>query len=388
MRVCGIIAEYDPFHLGHLYQLEAARSASGAAFVVCAVSTAFTQRGTPSFFATMDRARMALEAGADAVFSIPVAFSVMEADRFARGGVGVLNDLGVVTHLSFGCEDAERFPHLIDCARLLNHPSALYEETLSAGLRNGLSFVRAQGEALSRVTGIDSGTLSAPNNILAVAYLRQLELLGSSVCPVPVLRKGTRSDGATDGFLSSSFIRDLFLSGRTDEALRHVPEACRESVLRSLDAGRVCPPDSLDQAALYRLLTMTPAGLAAYTTGRSGLPELTFRHAGSASSLDELLSLLSSRRYTRAGLRRYISQVLLRLPRAALPDRPCYTRLLGFRKSALPLLSEIKKHRRLTLVAKPADHADLLREDALAESIRGLGCASSEPIYVQSPVVL
>ena len=105
MRVCGIIAEYDPFHKGHAYHLARAREISGADYVVCVLSTAFTQRGTPSFFSTADRAKMAVQGGADAVFSLPVLWTVRDAEHYALGAVAMLAGLGI-THLAFGAETA------------------------------------------------------------------------------------------------------------------------------------------------------------------------------------------------------------------------------------------------------------------------------------------
>ena len=161
MRVCGVIAEYDPFHLGHAWHLAEARKASEADYIVCVISTAFTQRGSPSYFTTGDRAKLALLGGADAVFALPVSFSPMEADRFALGGVQALNGLGAVTHIAFGCEDRAAFPLLQKCADALTHPFPGLEVTLSRKLRSGLSPVRARAEAVAETLGISLRSLSS-----------------------------------------------------------------------------------------------------------------------------------------------------------------------------------------------------------------------------------
>ena len=388
MRVCGIIAEYDPFHLGHAWHLQQAREASGADYVVCVLSTAFTQRGSPSFFSTCDRARMALLGGADAVFALPVSFSVMEADRFALGGVQALNGLGVVTHLAFGCEDKDSFPLLQKCADALAHPFPTLETALSARLQAGLSLVRARAEALAEILGIPPEITQKPNNNLCIAYLRQLDAAASRMTPVPVQRVGKRDEQETEGFVSSSVIRGLIAHGKTAEALRHLPDPCAKEAALFLEDGRVCAADALDQALLYRLTGMDCAALARYTTLKDGLPELIHKHAGRVSSSEALLDLAVSRRYTRSSIRRYLSQVLLDLPRAALPQRLSCVRLLGFRETALPLLSAVKRQGTLPVAAKAADFADDLKWDDWAERIRGLGCRSATPLFQQSPVIL
>ena len=388
MRVCGVIAEYDPFHRGHAWHLARAREASGADYVVCVISSAFTQRGAPSFFSVYDRAKMALWGGADAVFALPVSFSVMEADRFALGGVGALNGLGAVTHISFGCEDRDAFPLLQRCAEEMDRPSPALEAALSEKLRSGQSYVRARADALSETLGLPPDLLKKPNNSLAAAYLRQLASAASPLVPVPVQRQGRRGERETDGFLSSSVIRELLAAGKTDEALAALPGHCAPVAADCLARGAFCPPEALDQALLYRLSGMDAPALSRYTTLRDGLPELICKHSADVSSSEELLGLAVSRRHTRASVRRYLSQVLLDLPRAGLPASVPYVRLLGFRETALPLLSAVKRMSALPVIAKPADHAALLAQDARAERIRGLGCAESVSLFRQSPIVV
>ena len=387
MRVCGVIAEYDPFHRGHAWHLARAREACGADYVVCVLSTAFTQRGAPSFFAARDRARMALAGGADAVFALPVSFSVMEADRFAAGGVQALDGLGVVTHLSFGCEDSGVFDLLRGCAEMLRQPSEAFERLLTEKLQSGLSFPRAQAQALSETLGISPDILQKPNNILAVAYLKQLPALDSPMIPVPVQRMGRRDDPDTEGFLSSSVLRERFLSGQTGQALQQLPEACAPIADDCLKARAVCPPGALRQAYLYRLAMMDLKTLARYTTQRNGLPERVYKCAPRAGSLEELVGMAAGPLDTRAGVRRFLSQALLDLPRETLPARVPCVRLLGFREEARPLLAAIKRRSTLPVAAKPADYASLLQTDARAERIRALGCGSAVPLFQQSPVI-
>ena len=137
MRVCAVICEYNPFHLGHAYHLRAAREASGADYVLCLMSGALTQRGA---FARHDkwlRARAALENGADVVLELPARFACAPAPDFAGGGVALLAALGVVTHLSFGCEPSA-LPLLSAAASLFKSESPDFSAALQRSLADGL----------------------------------------------------------------------------------------------------------------------------------------------------------------------------------------------------------------------------------------------------------
>ena len=146
MRVCAVICEYNPFHLGHAYHLRAAREASGADYVLCLMSGALTQRGA---FARHDkwlRARAALENGADLVLELPTRFACAPAPDFASGGVALLSALGVATHLSFGCE-ASALPLLSAAAALFKAESPAFSAALRARLADGLPYPRARALA-------------------------------------------------------------------------------------------------------------------------------------------------------------------------------------------------------------------------------------------------
>ena len=93
MKSCGIIAEYNPFHKGHQYQIEEAKKKTSADVMIVVMSGNFLQRGEPAIADKWKRAEMALASGADIVIELPVAFSVQPADYFAKGGVALLQEM-------------------------------------------------------------------------------------------------------------------------------------------------------------------------------------------------------------------------------------------------------------------------------------------------------
>ena len=200
-KVCGVICEYNPLHRGHAHHLERARALTGADFVVCAMSGPFVQRGEPAVLDKWTRAQAALLAGADLVLELPALFAVRAAPDFAFGGAALLAGLGVVTHLSFGAEDAD-LAHLTDLAA---PESAEESARIRAYLEGGHS--HPQARALAR------GRQLPPNVTLGVEYLRALRRLGSGMEPVPVPRETAHNDERLHALSSATAVRRALAAG-------------------------------------------------------------------------------------------------------------------------------------------------------------------------------
>ena len=354
MRIVGIVAEYDPFHNGHAYHLRATKARSGADYAVCVISTAFTQRGEAAFFAPMDRARMALAGGADAVFALPAAWAAREAETFALGGAAVLDGLGCDA-ISFGAE-SDDLSALRAAADLLAEEPPAFRAALAEGLADGLPYPAAAAAAASRCLPGAGELLAAPNNLLAVSYLRAMRKLGSAMTPIPVRREGDyHARELNPERPSATALRAALRGGGVEQALPAMPPACAEIAREALAAGRVCPPDALDQALRYRLLTMTEAEAAALPEGGEGMERLLLRAARTETTREGILHAAKTRRYPYARLSRACAHALLGMAAEAAADTPPAAWLLGFRREAAPLLTELKRRARLPLLAKAAD---------------------------------
>ena len=195
MKVTGIIAEYNPLHKGHEYQLKEARRLTGADYIVVVMSGCFTQRGTPAVLDKYDRARMALSCGADLVLELPVRFACASAEYFASGAVSVLNATGCVDTLCFGseCGDTQA---LLSAAALLARAEQFpdYHTRLREAQKAGLSYPAARSRALEDFGGGDPSLFSLPNNILGIEYCRALETLKSPIRPLAIRRRGSYHD--------------------------------------------------------------------------------------------------------------------------------------------------------------------------------------------------
>ena len=378
MRVCGVICEYNPFHKGHALHLSRARELSGADYVVCAMSGALTQRGAFARHDKWTRARMALWGGADLVLELPARFACASAPDFARGGVALLSSLGVLTHLSFGCE-ADALPLLPDAARALSRETPAFAAALRRALATGASFPRARAAALEETLAAPglADLIGQPNTALALEYLRALP---RGVEPVILPREGSGyHDGALSSLSSATAVRAALDRGDMRGALGAVPFP--ELLSQAEARGDVHPEEALSQALLYRLRGMSAAELAAVPGMDEGLEFRFLAAAQKAASREELLTLVKTRRYTRARLSRLCALALLGVTRelAAAIGAPGYARILGFRREAAPLLHAIRESASLPLIAKAADfdrENPSFALDLRAQDLWSLGCAS------------
>ena len=389
MRVCGVIAEYDPFHRGHERHLRLARERTGADYIVCVMSGSFTQRGLPALLPAHARAEMALRCGANVVLQLPYAFSVREADSFALGGVGVLNALGCVTRLSFGSE-TDDLGLLQGAAELLENPDTALEAAIQTGLEKGLSFAAAQGRAVAKRLDVPASSLDAPNTALALAYLRALIRLDSPMEPAPVLRNSDYRAGELDVLPSASAVRSAILRGDWAGMRSAVPEKAFPVLQKAVREG-VCPPDGLDGMLRYKLLISSPEEIAQWPGMAEGLEMRVLKAAESAVSREALIDAIKTRRYTRGRISRALCHGVMGVNKADLPEFPVSARILGFRESARPLLRTMQKQAKengFSLYARPAKEETALLDCRADDLWRiGAGLPRGETYRIQ-PVII
>ena len=226
MTTVGMIAEFNPFHKGHKYIINKAKSITGADNVVVVCSGNYVQRGEPSIFDKTIRTKAALSNGADAVFELPVYYSTASAEEFARAGVKFLTDLGCVDYLCFGCE-TENIKLLPAIANVLENEPEEFKSILKYSLSNGESFPKARSTALQKylhdTKNISQNeieiTLRSPNNILAIEYIKAIKHFGSHLKPLAIRRVGAdySSLDVTDDFVSATAIRNQLVLKRDIE---------------------------------------------------------------------------------------------------------------------------------------------------------------------------
>ena len=377
MKVCGVVAEYNPFHGGHAHHLRETRAMTGCDWIVVCMAGGVTQRGEVALLDKWTRTRMALEQGADLVVELPALLAVRPADAFARGGALTLCGLGVDA-LSFGCE-TDDLALLRRVARALDHEDAALSEATRRGLAAGQSHARARGDALEGLLSLPAGFMNRPNTALALEYLRALDGAGRDVevCVVP--RVGDYHDESLGEFASASAIRKAVFSGRTEEAARAMPAGCFEALSACLEAGRFARPEALDRTLIYLLRAAPAEYLSSLCEAGEGLENLFVRHAMETGGREALLERVKSKRYTHARLSRFCAQALLGVTRAAAQAHPApeYARALGFRREAAPLLRHLKETASLPLItdATRLKGNGLFRFDCAATDLQALAMA-------------
>lgn len=383
----GILCEYDPFHAGHARQFSLIREALPDATIVCLMSGCFTQRGMSALFSPAFRAEAALRAGAGMVLELPCAFSVRDAENFALGAVSIFSRLGFVTHMSFGMEAADSTA-LIRAAELLENPNEAFQAALRVSLAKGRPFAAAQADGLAAaLMDPDAAAIaSQPNNILAICYLRALMRLQSDIQPLPVLREGDYHSAALSPNVwpSASAVRKAYLAGKTVEA-----EAACGYPLLDAAAHR---PEALDPLLLDRIRSMPPEELKRLPDCSEGLENRLKKSAAKATSRAELLTLLKTKRYTRARLNRLLTHAMLGMRAELLAgySHPPYVRLLGFRRENERDLA-LLKDADIPVPVKASDvdpENPLFRLDGRAYDLWALGASLPAGLMYRQPMVI
>ena len=319
MEITGIICEYNPLHLGHRKQLDQIRKTLGPdCGIVCLMSGNFVQRGAPAIVDKMRRAEAAVRCGADLVLELPVTYSLSSAEGFAAGGVRILS--GFCDRLCFGAETADGTA-LMATAQALLTPE--FSQMLRQQLETGLSFPAARQAALEAM-GLDASLLQTPNNILAIEYCKAILAQGCAMRPMVIHRQGSYHDTAPDSENpSATALRQLMAAGESWGA--YVPE-------EAADCFADAPRHTLEQgqkAILYRLRTMTDAEFEALPYGSEGLWRKLMHAARKETTVEEILTAVKSKRYTRSRLDRMLMCAFLGITREDLEAPAPYTRVLA-----------------------------------------------------------
>ena len=332
MQIAGIICEYNPLHKGHEKQLTLAKSLLGQdSAVVCLMSGNFVQRGYPAIVDKSLRAKAAIACGADLVLELPITACLSSAEGFAAQGVEILSRL--CTHLCFGAETAQP-EEIMETARVLNSPA--FSPALREHLQKGLSFPAARQAALESL-GASAHLLTKPNNILGVEYCKAILAQNSDLIPLPIHRPGDYHAAAPHPENPSATALRLRMESAGDWQ-SFVPEKAREILAQ----GQLHTRAAGEKAMLYRLRTMTEEEFSALPYGSEGLWRKLMHAARRENTLEEILTAVKSKRYTRSRLDRMVMCAFLELTEEALSQPVPYVRVLAFNETGRQILRQQK----------------------------------------------
>ena len=379
LRANGIIAEYNPFHNGHLYQLQDAKKQSEADYTIVVMSGNFMQRGTPALINKFRRAEMALKNGADLVLELPALYATGSAEFFAMGAVSILDKLGVVSHLCFGSESGD-INTLDRLASILTEESAEFQIALKQELRQGLSYPSARTAALTKLYPdlLDCrDVLALSNNILGIEYLKSLKRRNSKITPLTTLRSSSNySDRLMGSYQSSALaLRHAIYDNCDLQSLAtQMPESAFSILQDALEANEWLRLDDLSEILHYKLLMEADKGYTKYLDVSSDLSDRIAKRLDQFTGFRSFCDLLKTKDMTYTRISRCLMHILLDIRTADIEqarqnDYVNYARVLGFRKDSEALLSAIKKNASIPLVTKLAD-ADKGLDDTAIQALK------------------
>lgn len=318
MNVVGIIAEYNPFHEGHAYQIQKAKEQCGAEFAVVVMNGDFVQRGEPAIFDKYTRTKEALLGGADLIFELPVRFGLSSAGDFAMGGVLAMNALPFVTHLCFGTETGDLTPLLQAATFLCDEPDS-YRTRVKHFVKQGILYPKARSLALAAESGLPTQTWDSPNNILGLEYCVALQKLHSKIKPFTIRREGQgyhdNDTPALSDFPSATFLR------------KQIRKAGEKENLSLSDFSSLIGYSLLTAKDLCRIKDITPD---LSDRIRNELPKYR--------EINEFVKTIKNPSLTTGRIKRSFFQCLFDIEKEE-PVMP-YLRVLGMKKEASSLLSQ------------------------------------------------
>lgn len=365
MKHIGIIAEYNPFHNGHAYQLKKVKKLYPEKNILVLMSGNYVQRGEPAVFNKYLRAQCALQAGADIVFELPLIYATSSAEYFASAAVMAFHKLGVIDTLCFGAE-TDNLPLLQEIAHILVTEPASYKTLLQQELKNGNSFPKSRMLAIATYLEKEETKflLQQPNNILAIEYLKAIERYHIDITPVIIKRigKGYHDTDRSDTFCSATAIR-LGLKASDKDFSASIPP----NALRILQDSKYAKPIFAEdfypsiQYALWR----EKAHLEQYLDVSEDLAKQIRSILQHPKTLDILVDMLSSKNYTATRIKRILLNILLDIRASDMDDRKhsdfvTYLRLLGFHKNTSFILKDMKDNTTIPIINKVANAKTIL----------------------------
>ena len=375
MNTIGIIAEFNPFHNGHLHLIDKCSKHLNADKCVVIMSGDFVQRGAPSVVDKFTKTKMALSCGADLVIELPLYYSLSSAEFFAQGAVSILDKTGVIDHLCFGSE-CGNVALLNDIAKLLNDEPLNYKSILNSNLKSGMSFASAREAAIlsclkngmlsnneacasdeeSKEAEISS-LLSNPNNILALEYIRALLKRKSDIKPYTIVRSGEayHSDKITE-LSSASAIRKILLAPRLD-IFEAIKESVPESVLSLLEENVLsfAETNSFSSLLFYKLCLEKSNGFTNYLDVNEDLSNKILAKLDSFYNFDDFCDKLKSKDIAYSRISRALFHILLDMTDDKMnsykeDDYTAYVRILGMKKDSSDLVKKLKENSRIPVI--------------------------------------
>ena len=341
MNVIGIIAEYNPFHLGHLYQINKIKEMYKDSIIIAIVSSSFTQRGDVSILNKWDKARIALDNGIDLVIELPYFYAGQSSDIFAKGAVTILNYLGIDT-LVFGMEsdDINNLKLMADIQ--LNDKN--YNNIVKEYLSNGYNYPTALSKAIKDILNLD---IYLPNDLLALSYIKQVKLINNNINVIGIKRTNDyHSKEITSNIVNASLIREQFKNNL--DISNYIP---------SYDTNKLYNVSVNDFYPLLKYQILNNINnLDKILTVDEGIDNRIKKYIKNSNNWNELVNNIKTKRYTYNKINRMLMHILFNLTKDESKNIVIdYVRVLGFNSKGRSYLNKIKKNKEINIVTNYKD---------------------------------
>lgn len=333
MKIASIIAEYNPFHKGHLYQINKIKE-DYTDFIVIIMSGNFVQRGEPAIINKYDRAKIAIDNGASLVLELPLPYATSNAEIFSFGAVNIINSMGIIDRLYFGSEDdKETLKNLQD-----KIDKNFDEEKLKKYLSEGNSYIKSRELSMDFLTSEEKEILKKPNNILGLEYIKSLAKLDSNIEAQSIKRKNVNHDDdfSLGGFASASHIRSLAYE--------------KEDVSKFIPDYKLVPENNLEnyfEIFKYKMIS-EKINFKDYFDYEEGLENRILENID-AKNFEELIERVHSKRHSKARIKRLILEILLDINKDLIKksfEKP-YTRVLACDERGIEIFKRSKNKNKI-----------------------------------------
>lgn len=383
MNVSAIIAEYNPFHKGHLYHIKKTKELTKCDGIICIMSGNFVQRGLPSIVDKWSRTTMALKNGIDLVIELPVVYSLASAEFFSYGSISLINSLNIVNTLSFGSELGD-ITILERIAEVLLEEPVQYKKLLSFYLEQGLSFPKARSNALESFIKSNnipienlSVILNSSNNILGIEYLKSLLKLESNIKPLTIERLGESYNSKNIAEISSATaIRKFIFSNNSIKDLKDLLPLETFHILTNYGEENFPLEGDILPYLKHKIYTNRNC-LLKIPDVKEGIENKIIYEILRSDDFSYILNNIKSKRYTLTRIHRILMQLFLGFENYPIEDmrksKAPYARILGFNSKGQEMLKEIKKKSMIPIITKiPKEKNDFLKLDLDSTAFYGL----------------
>lgn len=364
MNIVGLITEYNPFHLGHLYHLKKSKELSKCKYSISIMSGNFLQRGEPAILDKWSRAKMAIESGVDLVVELPFVYACQSAELFAYGAIKILNATNSINSIAFGTEDYN-LSNLELISSLLVEEPLEFSLDLKKNLKNGFSYPKSRELALLSyfssknifLENIEKSIIS-PNNILGIEYLKALKKLNSNIKPVNINRVGAdhNDKNLSKNISSATSIRNILLSQNDLYKIENcIPKGTMELLQTNNEFNFL---NRYSKIFLYKLLS-TNLYNNNYIDLNTELKNRISKNTKNFEDMEQFIELVSTKNYKNSRIRRCLIHILMDLYiediKKFYTHNNNYLRILGSNKKGFEILKKIKKNSKINIITKLAN---------------------------------